>query len=865
MNPSKRSRTNALHVNGIGNEEDPPARHKKRVCRKAPPSHCEETIPEHEEYQESPGDAMVVRDMTINETLQRGLFAAKQIPEKSFTNITDRERSAPVVTKETMHQCEGYAIGMAPTAQGASIMLVWQTAIGRQLVLCAVHDGGKGTRYVRHPDGSDKRVLLIFPVDCYMMLDDTSFKFMFANDRGFHDGHYEHRSKLGLEFAQLALVFVMKDDASAMISGCGMISPLGHTEGQEISVEYGKLYWGPHMSKGKNRAGKCRWTGFPPCTLNAVARQGGCCRLHAPGGGTKRKDSRRPPSLDTTWRAYVHNCKVFRTFELHCCDDSFCLTSVSNGTTAIAGSGGAELDNTELLLLPVLNTAFEFSKWLRTASIGKFKVDVPDLHVLEEACNRLYIACTTSRKVLQSWDEEQERLVRGVLGKGEDEEQCAIQRLVCVGQVIGKFNDGKGFLLEAQTKLEKLECNVYENCAQAGTCPRSPSDYSDTELESEEELDIPRSEHEPLRAEPVDTISDEPMQPLRVEPLQVEPLRVELVQPLRVEPAQLLRVQPLGVEFVKHIGFVQVGVADGSIRTTARPVQPSGHDILMECENDSATPTDLQVTAAAPVAKVRPSSQFGLPIPVATAHKPLGEIGFRAGQAARNGDCFPLSVGSGFEFYDATKPSPATHDRVRAIRNAAVDLVCGDGTIGGVAASVVRTAECLPKGKAMAERKLKDWRANGHWMHDGANDLFSRSTAFMFGVAAANGRPIIVMERTQKNTILDPCFLYGEHKGKNLITTPARGTVPETVPFVRQMQWAEVLSSLKASPRAFSLVEYDRANSHHSPMVFTEAEGVTEEVVEEVAEEAAAANEAGKATTPVPIPSESTATPAAFA
>ena len=60
----------------------------------------------------------------------------------------------------------------------------------------------------------------------------------------------------------------------------------------------------------------------------------------------------------------------------------------------------------------------------------------------------------------------------------------------------------------------------------------------------------------------------------------------------------------------------------------------------------------------------------------------------------------------------------------------------------------------------------------------------------------------------------------GSERDGKLVTTPARGGNPETVGFLRQLPWAEVLSLLKADPRGYSLVQYDREELHHSPMLY---------------------------------------------
>jgi hypothetical protein len=245
------------------------------------------------------------------------------------------------------------------------------------------------------------------------------------------------------------------------------------------------------------------------------------------------------------------------------------------------------------------------------------------------------------------------------------------------------------------------------------------------------------------------------------------------------------------------------------------------------------------------VAKARPQSMVKPPVPATKAHAELRELGFTMHDAARNGDCFPLSAMAGFEIpdlADVAAPTARTLETVKKARIAAVDLVTGDAPIGGIEAAIVRENEDLTDTYTMgcASKFLDAWKTLGHWRRAGG------STAFMFAVAHNLKRPVIVMER-EGDAILDPCYIYAKRDGNGtLFTSPPRGGVPKTVPFVRQMPFADVLTALTERPKGYSLVEYDRDASHHSPVVYNEKESpsapqdgdVTEEEEEEDVEDA---------------------------
>ena len=318
-----------------------------------------------------------------------------------------------------------------------------------------------------------------------------------------------------------------------------------------------------------------------------------------------------------------------------------------------------------------------------------------------------------------------------------------------------------------------------------------------------------------------------------------------------------------------EVRIVDTSVVEQSIRLPeATASGTTAYEITIripDAEGDSVTLTGLETKPPAPVAKARPQSMVKPSIPIMEAHAMLKEARFEKKEAARNGDCFALSAMAGFELKDLSEvmePRLYTIEVVGDAREASVDLLTGDAPIGGIDASVVRENEGLDDTSI-----LDDWKTLGHWRP--REDQAGASTAFMFGVACHLKRPVIVMEK-QGGGILDPCFIYGNRKDGELITSPPRGGVPETIPFVKQIPFADVLTAVKANPRGYSLVEYDREERHHSPMIYTPEEAAQEmhaaedkqvaEKAEEVDKEAAEEKE--ELSLPMSIPGIFDATPA---
>ena len=196
----------------------------------------------------------------------------------------------------------------------------------------------------------------------------------------------------------------------------------------------------------------------------------------------------------------------------------------------------------------------------------------------------------------------------------------------------------------------------------------------------------------------------------------------------------------------------------------------------------------------------------------------LNDINFTRSGARGNGDCYPLSAMAGFEISAsaARAPRASTTAAVREVRKGAVALLTGGDPVGGIDAYVVRESERIPAAPEAARAALAPWLQTGFWFSgDGGNNF----TFFMLGVAIHLGRPIAVIER-HGSTFLDPARVYGARDAQGaLVRTSGKGTAPVTIPAFKCMPLAMLLEKLRASPTAYSLVEYNGSN-HFSPWIY---------------------------------------------
>ena len=152
----------------------------------------------------------------------------------------------------------------------------------------------------------------------------------------------------------------------------------------------------------------------------------------------------------------------------------------------------------------------------------------------------------------------------------------------------------------------------------------------------------------------------------------------------------------------------------------------------------------------------------------------LGELGFSLHAAARNGDCWPVSVlasANKITTEEAAAPTPLTDGKVLATRKQGIDLVTA-ARIGGVDGNEVRRQELgLKVTPAASAKQLAPWKALRKWRTAPGDETLA--SAFQFGVAACV-RPTAVLERgTTPGTLLDPVKVYALTEGGSLRRTAA--------------------------------------------------------------------------------------------
>ena len=203
--------------------------------------------------------------------------------------------------------------------------------------------------------------------------------------------------------------------------------------------------------------------------------------------------------------------------------------------------------------------------------------------------------------------------------------------------------------------------------------------------------------------------------------------------------------------------------------------------------------------------------------PIVDAHARLAEFNLALGASAPNGDCFILSAlcASGeITPEEAVHPTAQVTERVRHIRNAAINLIAGDASIGTIAASVFRVGEQLPVDSVGAQIAMAAWRVPGHWEIEGEE---YKSSIFQFGVSQALEREIVVLENGDDGH-LNPASCYGLlDPGGGLFKNAARGSSLATIESFKSVPFATVLEMLR-SPRPPLVLEFDGVN-HFSPLV----------------------------------------------
>jgi hypothetical protein len=230
-------------------------------------------------------------------------------------------------------------------------------------------------------------------------------------------------------------------------------------------------------------------------------------------------------------------------------------------------------------------------------------------------------------------------------------------------------------------------------------------------------------------------------------------------------------------------------------------------------EEATSSPTALEAQAKRDAeGRTAVPSQMQPPIPDALAQ--LGALGWRAGKAEGKGDCSVLSMMAGHEIKDEAQvlhPSADTLKLVQKARSAGVSIVVGTEPIGGIDAKTFRGQEGLCRTPQAAAKEMKAWRSNRHWFADNAHE----SAAFLFGVSAHLGRPTIVLEQGDGG-ILDPCRVYAA-RGEDGSLRKSKSK-PVSVPSWFPIKFAEVLTTLKKDPSAYSVLLYD-GEVHFDPLL----------------------------------------------
>jgi len=203
--------------------------------------------------------------------------------------------------------------------------------------------------------------------------------------------------------------------------------------------------------------------------------------------------------------------------------------------------------------------------------------------------------------------------------------------------------------------------------------------------------------------------------------------------------------------------------------------------------------------------------------PIADAQAHLAEFNLVLGASAPNGDCFILSVLCAcgeISPEEAVHPTVQVTERVRRIRNVAIDLIAGDSPIGTIDASVFRFGEKLPADSVGSQIAMAAWRVPGHWKIEGEE---YKSSIFQFGVSQALEREIVVLENGDDGH-LNPASCYGLlDPGGGLFKNAGRGSSPATIESFKSVPFVTVLEMLR-SPHPPLLLEFDGVN-HFSPFV----------------------------------------------
>ena len=217
-----------------------------------------------------------------------------------------------------------------------------------------------------------------------------------------------------------------------------------------------------------------------------------------------------------------------------------------------------------------------------------------------------------------------------------------------------------------------------------------------------------------------------------------------------------------------------------------------------------------------PPAGANVGSRIRPPVAATELTAQLADVGFSKGKSRRNGDCFPMSAMAGFEITTATanNPTSATKEIVRATRVGSIQTLASEDPIDGIDPVVFREGEKLAADAMIAWDDMRHWMDLGYWLAETPDE----SASFQLGIALHLRRPIAIIQR-QGKTYLDPARVFGaRHANGALIHTQAKPNAPETIPTFTLMPLSTLLETLRATPTAYSLVEWDSVN-HYDPWI----------------------------------------------
>jgi len=215
--------------------------------------------------------------------------------------------------------------------------------------------------------------------------------------------------------------------------------------------------------------------------------------------------------------------------------------------------------------------------------------------------------------------------------------------------------------------------------------------------------------------------------------------------------------------------------------------------------------------------------------PITEYERRLQEVGLTQNVVEATGNCCVLAPIAGREERSSAAiahPTAITRRTVQSLRAASVNLITSTGNIGGIPAKAFRTSEGLTRSAQGAAVEMSRWRQSQFWM----DDVPHRSATFLFGLAVAIKRPIIVLERDKIGNLLNPSRIYGARdKNGDIVKTAATSRSPAITPAYTNIRFDDILNLISEEekvwstsgqdPKLFSLVQFNRAKKHFTAWV----------------------------------------------